>query len=262
MRSGSYPLARRVGAELADSEFLAFLDDDDELLPNTLERKIAHFRQHPEIDALITDGLRVSGSTVSKIFPPPEARSADLVETMMHAGWGAGALTVRLQAIDLSAFDAEFRDLEWTSTTLQLAKRYRFGYLDEPTYRYYDDTPDSLWKSAQHCFAAVEVWRRLSKIYAGTPYEATVRRRFGRACHVASWELVRQGRIGAGWRLHFRSLMCPGGLARVSYTARLLLGSLQRLLVGDDAGKPVAAGAKNFDPALGTQKGPSGGPAR
>ncbi len=261
LRSGSYPLARRVGAEMADSEFLAFLDDDDELLPNTLAGKIAYFRQHPEVDVLVTDGLRVNGSTVTKIFPPPEARCSDLVETMMRAGWGAGAITLRAQNIDLSAFDAEFRHLEWTLTTLQLARRYRFGYLDEPTYRYYEDTPDSLWKSAEHCFAALDLWRKLSRLYAGTPYEATVRRRFGHACHVASWELARRGRIHDAWRLHFGSLMSPGGVVFVPLSARLLVASLRGLIAGEDSGKRIAAGANDFDRRLDAQKRPSGGPA-
>jgi len=259
LKSGSYPLARRVGAELADSEFLAFLDDDDELMPDTLARKIAHFREHPEIDVLVTDGLRVNGSTVTKIFPPPEARSADLIETMMHAGWGAGAITVRMQNIDLSAFDAEFRDLEWTSTTLQLARRHQCGYLDEPTYRYYEDTPDSLWKNSKHCFAALDVWRRLSKSYAGTPYETTARRRFGRACHNASWELARQGRMRDAWRLHAESLKYPGGLSSVSYTARLLLATLCGLLGRDASAKRNSA--DDLGRSLGGQKRPSGGPA-
>jgi glycosyltransferase involved in cell wall biosynthesis len=251
LRTGSYPLARRVGAEMADSELLAFLDDDDELLPNTLALKVAYFRQHPEVDVLVTDGLRVNGSTTTKIFPPPEARSPDLVETMMRAGWGAGALTLRTRNTDLSAFDAEFRHLEWTSTTLQLARRYRFGYLDEPTYRYYEDTPDSLWKNAEHNFAALDVWRKLSKSYAGTAYEATVRRRFGRACHNASWELVRQGRIRDAWRLHVDSLKSPGGFAFATFSARLLLASLRGLFADDDPGVH-----RSVD-----QKGPSGRPA-
>ena len=229
LRSGSYPLARRVGAEMADSEFLAFLDDDDELMPNTLAPKIAHFREHPEIDVLVTDGLRVNGSVETKIFPPPEARGADLVETMMRAGWGAGALTLRTQNIDLSAFDAEFRHLEWTLTALELASHHQVGFLDEPTYRYYEEMPNSLWKSAEHSFAAPEVWRRLSKSYAGTHHEASVRHRCGRVCHSASSDYAHQGRIREAWRLHFESLRSPGGMVFLSYSARLLFASVRRL---------------------------------
>jgi hypothetical protein len=229
LRSGSHPLARRVGAELADSEFLAFLDDDDELLPNTLSRKIAQFRQNPEIDVLVTDGLRINGSTATKIFPPPEARCADLVETMMRTGWGACALTLRTQNVDLSALDAEFRHMEWTLTVLELARRHKFGFLDEPTYRYYETTPDSLSKRAEHNLAAPEVWRRLSKSYAGTRYDAAVRRRYGTECHHASWEYARQGKIRDAWRLHAESLQSPGGVAFVPFSARLLFTSLRRL---------------------------------
>lgn len=229
LRSASHPLARRVGAEMADSEFLAFLDDDDELMPNTLAPKIAQFRQHPEIDVLVTDGLRVNGSTVTKMFPPPEARCADFVETMMRAGWGACALTLRTQNIDLSAFDAELRHMEWTLTALELARRHPIGFLDEPTYRHYDDTPDSLSKSAEHNFATPEVWHRLSRSYAGTRYHAAVRRRYGIECHHASWEYARQGRMRDAWRLHAESLRSPGGTAFLLFSAKLLFASLRRL---------------------------------
>jgi glycosyltransferase involved in cell wall biosynthesis len=229
LRSGSYPLARRVGAEIAASEFVAFLDDDDELLPNTLDRKIAYFREHPEVDVLVTDGLRVNGSTSERIFPPPEARSADLVETMMSTGWGASSLTLRTQNIDFSAFDAEFRHLEWTLTTLTLARCNRFGFLDEPTYHYYEDTPGSLWKKAEHTRVAPDAWRRLSKIYADTRYATDVRRRYGSVCHAASWDHARQGRMRDAWRLHAESLLSPGGLAFVPFSAKLLFASLRRL---------------------------------
>jgi len=252
LRTGSYPLARRIGAEMADSEFLAFLDDDDELFPNTLERKVAFFREHPDIDVLVTDGVRVSGTTESMIFPPPELRDADLVKTMMHAGWSACSMTLRARNIDLSAFDAEFRHLEWTYAALQLARRYRFGYLDEPTYRYYEGTLNSLWKDADHCSAALDVWRRLSKTYAGTAYESTVRRRFGHACHIASWEFVGRGRVRDAWRLHIMSLSAPGGLAALPYSAKLLFAS---------ARGRFGAGVSGLDNSHVNPKQPNGGPA-
>ncbi len=214
---------------MAESEFLAFLDDDDEMMPDMLARKIAEFRAHPEIDVLVTDGLRVNGSTVTRIFPPPQARSPDLVETLMSAGWGACALTLRTQNIDFSAFDAEFRHMEWTLTALELARRHKFGFLDEPTYRYYETTPDSLSKRTAHGLAAPEVWRRLSMTYMGTRYEAAVRRRYGVECHKVSWEFARQGRLRDAWRLHSQSLLSPGGAAFLPFTARLLVAPLRRL---------------------------------
>ena len=229
LRTGSYPLARRVGAEIADCEFLAFLDDDDELMPDTLARKLSFFQEHPDIDVLVTDGLRVNGTIETRIFPPPEARSTDLAETIMYAGWSACSITLRMQNIDLSAFDPGFRHLEWTSATLELARRYRFGYIDEPMYRYYETTPNSLSKSAEYRLAAPVLWRKLIKDYAGTRYEATVRRRYGIECHNVSWECARRGRVREAWRLHAESLRAPGGLAFVPFSAKLLFASLRQL---------------------------------
>jgi glycosyltransferase involved in cell wall biosynthesis len=236
LHSGSHPLARRVGAEMARSELLGFIDDDDELMPDTLARKLAYFHEHPEVDVLVTDGLRINGSSVTRIFPPPGERSVDLVETMMRASWGAGALTLRTGRVDLAAFDAECRHMEWTLTTLQLARHHGIGYLDEPTYRYYEDTPNSLSKLANHNLAGPEVWRRLSKTYAGTRYEQLVRRRYGTVCHAVSWECSRRGNMRDAWRLHAESLRCPGGLAFTPLTAKLVLQSLR----GESPEKPAA----------------------
>jgi glycosyltransferase involved in cell wall biosynthesis len=232
LRSGSYPLARRVGAEMSDSEFLSFLDDDDELLPDTLHKKIAYFREHPEIDVLVTDGLRINGSVVSKVFPPVETRSADLIESLMHAGWNAGAITLRTRNIDLKAFDAEFRHLEWTLTTLELVRRHPVGFLDEPMYSYHEDTPNSLWKSADHSLAGPALWRRLWRSYAGTRWEPVVRKRHGSMCHIASSELARRGHMRAAWRFHLQSMRSSQSLAYLSFTARLVWYSCRGVFVG------------------------------
>lgn len=261
LRSGSHPLARRVGAEFADSEFLGFLDDDDELIPGTLALRVEYFRQHPDVDVLVTDGLRVSGQVETRIFPAPETRSTDLIETMMRAGWGAGAITLRTQSVDLSAFDAEFRHLEWTLTVLKLARRHRFGFLDELTYRYYENTPDSLSKLFEHSLAAPEVWRRLSEVYAGTRYETAVRRRYGRECHNVAVAYALQGRMRDAWRFHFKSLASPGGLAMLPFTARLLLGSLARPFTRDAAAKGTDLEAGRPHGAMGKTERADGKPA-
>ena len=228
LRSGSHPLARRVGAEMSNCEFLGFLDDDDELMPGMLERKIAHFRDHPEVDVLVTDGWRVSSSGTTKIFPQLRARSPDLVQTMMQTGWGACAITLRSQSVALSAFDAEFRHMEWTLTTLILARRYRFGFLDEPTYRYYETTPNSLSKSSEHRLAEPEVWRRLAKEFTGTSYEAYALRRYAKACHAVSHGFALQGKMGEALRFHAESLLSKGGLMYLPFSCRLLLYALGR----------------------------------
>jgi glycosyltransferase involved in cell wall biosynthesis len=237
LRSGSHPLARRVGAEMANSEFLAFLDDDDELTANTLGAKLAYFREHPEIDVLVTDGLRVDAAKSTRIFPPPEARSADFVETMMRVQWGACALTLRAQKIELTAFDAEVPHMEWTLTAFELARHHQFAYLDQPTYLHYETTPDSLSKLHVHDLFGPPVWRRLAAGYVDTRYEAMMRDRYLQECHEVAWQFVRQRRYREAWRLQVESLLFPGGLASLPFTFRLLTASLRRLISRRESSK-------------------------
>ena len=192
----------------------------------TLDGKLDYFRAHPDVDVLVTDGLLVSGQSTRKIFPPKAERCDDFVETMMQVGWSACSFTLRREQIDLAVFDTELRHLEWTLMALKLARHHKVGFLDEPAYRYYSDTPDSLSKSAAHAVTAPEIWRRLLDEYAGTRYEAAMRRRHGIECHNASWEHARQGNLREAWRLHLRSLAAPGGLrSYLTYSRKLLPGS-------------------------------------
>ncbi len=223
LTSGSYPLARRVGAELADSEFLAFLDDDDEFLPDTFAVKLAYFREHPDVDVLVTDGLRVDGSIVTPIFPTPGQLPPDTVDAMMSLAWGACSLTLRAKAIDLSVFDPQFRHFEWTLAALLLARTYRFGFLQTPTYRYYADTPNSLSKHFEFATASPDLWSRLLEAYTRTPYVARIGRRYRLECHYVSWEFAKRGLFAKAWSYHVRSLAGPDGARYLPFTLKLLV---------------------------------------
>ena len=66
--SGDHALARRVGAELCRTEFIAFLDDDDEYLPDSLRMRIASLDAAKDASALVSNGLSCDGSNASSFF--------------------------------------------------------------------------------------------------------------------------------------------------------------------------------------------------
>ena len=114
-------------------------------------------------------------------------------------------------------------------TAFALARHHRFAILDQPMYRYYENTPDSLSKSAEYGVAAPSVWQRLSEVYSGTRYEPMVRRRYGLECHWNSVRCARQGRLRDAWRFHADSLRSPGAASFIPYSAKLGLQSLRAL---------------------------------
>ena len=85
--------------------------------------------------------------------------------------------------------------MEWTLTALELARRHQFGFLDEPTYRYYETTPEFI---VEECRAQSSPRRRCgadcrrdTRVLATTPPCGAVTEPM---CHNVSWECARQGR--------------------------------------------------------------------
>ena len=54
---------RNTGLDIASGDYIAYLDSDDEWMPFHLERMIACFERHPEIDVMSADPLRKNRST-------------------------------------------------------------------------------------------------------------------------------------------------------------------------------------------------------
>ena len=142
---------RNAGVKLATGDLLSFLDSDDEWKPNKLQREIAFFEQHPELDAVFTDLEKYDGDA----FVPSFMRASPLFSrrlTGVRAGDGIvvpsremyiyllqevfvkpSALTMRLDAFRCAGgFDERWSSSEDWEFLLRFAKWGRFGYIDEP----------------------------------------------------------------------------------------------------------------------------------
>jgi glycosyltransferase involved in cell wall biosynthesis len=220
-------LARRVGAELAGTEFISFLDDDDEYLPDSLRVRVEFLDAHGKIDALVTNGLLCDGSRETRIIPPQSGLSGDPVVRAMQHGWQAGMLTLRLGRVDLSVLHPELRHHEWSYTALRLASTNGLVTHDVLTFRYYK-TPGSLSQTAQHVLAEPTFWAHALKALAGSPYERLARARMGQALHDSATVYYQNDDLRSAIRHHLAGLRYPGGMARYGLSARLVLDVLRR----------------------------------
>jgi hypothetical protein len=226
LKSGSHPLARRVGAELAATDYISFLDDDDEYLSDSLWLRVSFLDTHPDVDVLVTNGLAVNGTDEIKIIPPSSTLSTDpIVQTFQH-GWQSAMLTLRRDSVDLSVLDPELRHFEWTYTALLLALSCKIAVQDVLTFRYYC-TPGSLSQTDAHLLAEPEFWRRALSKLRGSTHESLARVRLGQAYHDAAAFLSSKGALRDAVRYHVRGLACPGGFRRFGLTARLAAQALR-----------------------------------
>lgn len=57
---------RNLGVQISNGEYIAFLDADDEWLPNKIETQLIAFQKRPKLGVVMTDGYIIHSPTVKK----------------------------------------------------------------------------------------------------------------------------------------------------------------------------------------------------
>lgn len=91
--NGGIGAARNRGADLAQGNFLAFLDADDRWVTDKLERQIEAFDDEPELDAVFGHVRQFISPELDK-----EAASKILCPSELMPGYIAGAMLIRRSA--------------------------------------------------------------------------------------------------------------------------------------------------------------------
>ncbi len=128
--NGGPAKARNTAIAHATGELIAFLDADDEWLPEKLQRQVAYFEQYPQTGLLHT-GV-VGQANREKTAAPPRRAFCDL----FHTAFFINTLTVMIPRHVLErtgGFD-ERREVhieDW-DLWLRIAAEHPLGYLPEP----------------------------------------------------------------------------------------------------------------------------------
>jgi glycosyltransferase involved in cell wall biosynthesis len=122
--------ARNMGVRLATGSLVAFLDADDEWLPEKLALQVAYFDRYPQTGLLHTDVVHAGPCQIeADPFEPP----ANVFCPLFHTAFFIPTLTVMIPARvlqDVGGFD-ERREIhveDW-DLWLRIAARYPVGYL-------------------------------------------------------------------------------------------------------------------------------------
>jgi glycosyltransferase involved in cell wall biosynthesis len=214
-------VACRTGRALASGEFFAFLDDDDEYLPEALAVRAKAMESEPSVDVVVTNGY--SGRDGNLHLTRTAKIASDPMTAMLEQNWLASCGGMFRSS---SCGDVLFADLpnylEWTLLAFRLllaGKRVKF--IDRPTYRI-NDTPSSASKSREYDLAAVDVLGELLSLDVPATIRRRLRHQLLAARHHLSVKRLEEGDRRAAWRLHLQSLAGLPGLRYLSYTRRLL----------------------------------------
>ena len=133
--------AHNTGLDLVTGDFVAFLDADDEYLPNHLSSHLAAMDAYPEVD-IFWGGLEVVADSPDDLLAPDVAAGFGFIS--IHDCVTQGTLFVRRRVFDTVRFAAD-RAVCWHDYDFvrRAESQFRVLRLFEPTYRYDRNTASS-----------------------------------------------------------------------------------------------------------------------
>jgi glycosyltransferase involved in cell wall biosynthesis len=135
-------LARFHGVRESRSDYLCFLDDDDEFLAGALQFRVDVMRAKPDVDVLVTNGYCFCGA--DRLLVDANLASQireDLAHSFLSVNWFASPASLfRSSSLEVDFFDLSHKYFEWTYLFFKLvAAGKRIEYSDAVTYRKFED---------------------------------------------------------------------------------------------------------------------------
>ncbi|MES1925718.1 glycosyltransferase [Salinisphaera sp. T31B1] len=212
------------GWDHVDAPYFTFLDDDDELIPDSLASPAGWLDAHPRCDVAVCNIYHERAGRRVLASPDMDVHHANPLLTLMSGCWlHPGAALFRSAAIERSLFDFQRPFMEWTTLAFRLvAQEKRLHFMQQPTV-VYNDTQGSLSKGPEHQEHALLA---LAEIMAHPACDAQTYRRarykYANTLHVLAMAYWQQGEYRKAWSRHLRSLR-NGGLRRYALFTRKLV---------------------------------------
>ncbi len=131
--------ARNTGLESAKGEYIAFLDDDDEFLPEKIALQVACFQSSNSSVGLVYGSfIRFeTDSNTERIIKPKHAGNLQNILGLNHIGSPSMVMCTKKAIDKVNGFDVTFRSREDIDFYYRLAKHYNFSYVQDVIMKYY-----------------------------------------------------------------------------------------------------------------------------
>lgn len=132
--SGGAAKPKNTGIRMAQGEYIAILDSDDQWLREKLEKQMIFFKKHSEIKVVGCNFL-INGRKEYRI---PKYR--DLLKRILIADdMGPGSIMIYKREVfnKLGLFDENLKSGQDKEMRIRLAQEYKFGFVREPLVNYY-----------------------------------------------------------------------------------------------------------------------------
>ncbi len=219
-------IAKVEGRRLVTADFFAYLDDDDELIPDSLREPLDWLESHPDCDVVISNGyfVKADGKLSELIHIADHLKTGDPALSLLEDSWlQPGAFVCRTKSIPPDMMSGDWSYMEWTRLAYEIcAANKRLHFMDVPTVLYHD-TPGSMSKQLQQDKAALELMRSIrTDSRASRKVRARANSKYHNILHVLAMVSLMRGDPWRAWLYHLASMQPPHTFKYLLFSRKLL----------------------------------------
>lgn len=141
--------SRNIGMKIAQGEFVAFNDDDDEWHPNKAEKQLQHLAVNKSAKIVYSSFTKkIRGFIRTTPDKTTLKTSGNIYNDLLLSNFvGLPTMILHRSCCQKVLFNEKLRCIEDWDWTIRLAKQYAFEFIEEPLVTV-NDTPKSVNKSA------------------------------------------------------------------------------------------------------------------
>lgn len=202
--------SRNVGMNMAQGEYIAFLDDDDEWLPEKLEEQLKTLQKESDDTALVYGPYIVFNEiTKEKSINEIPERNGMLYKELLSHGNFVGGLSMPMMKTkcikEIGGFDEEMPAVQDMDLWLRLSQLYRFKYMAKPYVVYHVHNGEQITSNPVKKIAGLE--RLMNKNRAMLEKNKTIHARY---CRSLAMYHTRAGNKKNAYILLFKAIrLCP-----------------------------------------------------
>lgn len=230
LQEGNVSKARHFGVTNARGEFFCFLDDDDELLANSIKTRLKIIKSDPICDVVVSNGFTHAHGNDKPLVSSDFAAeiNENLYLSFLSQNWfSSSAPLFRANTIEPPIFDFSLKYFEWTYLFfLLMALHKNIKYDNRITYRRNEDNPLSASKTQEYSFAYPDFLLKMKELNIPPNIKRIIHQKYLTALNTQSNTHLQKNEIIKAWTLHL-SCLFKGGWRYFPYTRFLILHSLR-----------------------------------
>lgn len=220
---GSAPNAQRVGRTMVDTEFFAFLDDDDCYLPEALDKRLTMLQESPGAALAVTNGFSNKNGEIVEHYNNIGHIQADPLKYLFQMNWLHNCNhLMRTEMVNEELFNGYHSYFEWTWLAYKIAiSGLTVTSTDEMTFVYYD-TPGSASKSDNYFKSFPALAEKMLKLNPPDEIKKMIKFKVSAHYHNMADSYLRDGLRYKSFLCHAKSVFSYKGFRYLPFSRHLI----------------------------------------